>query len=195
MFYTSFDNRIVSGSVINPATEQPESFFINAGETTAYGFELSGVYQPDFFDDQVYFTGNLTYNKAELQDEFSGNPSGSRLADSPEWLFTGGVTWEPTEWFVANLSGKFTGERFADFREASSQPGNRMEEYWLLSAYADIGGPNNFGLPENVNVRFNIDNLLDEDTLAFTFTTAGGGNAFFRPLNPRTFQATLTATF
>ena len=195
LFYTSFDNRIVAGSVINPATEQPESFFINAGETTAYGFELSGVYQPDFFNDQLYFTGNLTYNKAELQDEFSGNPAGSRLADSPEWLFTGGVTWEPTEWFVANLSGKFTGERFADFREASSQAGNRMEEYWLLSAYADIGGPNNFGLPENVNIRFNIDNLLDEDTLAFTFTTAGGGNAFFRPLNPRTFQATLTATF
>jgi iron complex outermembrane receptor protein len=64
LFYTTFDNRLVAGSVINPATEQPEAFYISAGETEAYGFELSGVYQPDFLGDKVYFDGNLTYNHA-----------------------------------------------------------------------------------------------------------------------------------
>jgi iron complex outermembrane receptor protein len=44
-------------------------------------------------------------------------------------------------------------------------------------------------------LRLNVDNIFDEDTLAFTFTTTGAGNAFFRPLNPRTVQATLTVTF
>ncbi len=195
VFYSSFDNRIGSGNVINPATGQPESFSVNVGKTTATGFELSGVYQPDVFQDQLYANFNLTYNKSELEDGFGGNPAGSQLADSPEWLFTGGLTYEPTEWLVANISTKYTGERYADFREAADSPGNLMEDYFLWSAYLDLGGPNTFGLPENVSLRFNVDNIFDEDTLAFTFTTTGGGNAFFRPLNPRTFQATLTARF
>ncbi|WP_370234826.1 MULTISPECIES: TonB-dependent receptor [Henriciella] len=187
LFYTSFDNRLVAGSVINPATSQPEAFYLNAGETEAYGFELSGVYQPSVFNDVLYFDGNLTYNKAESKDAFAGNPAGSRLADSPEWLFTGGVTYEPTEWLVANISGKYTGERYADFAESYE-----MESYTVLSAYLDLGGPNGFGVPENVNLRFNVDNLLDEEVpTAFVFA----GVAFFRPLNPRTFQATLTVRF
>ena len=195
LFYTAFDNRLVTGSVLNPATNQPETFSVNAGETTAWGVELSGVYQPDYFDRKLYANVNLTYNNTELKDGFSGNPAGARLADSPEWLFTGGVTWEPTEWLIANISTKYTGERFADFREAASQPGNRMEGYYLWSAYIDLGGPNDFNIPENVSFRLNIDNLFDEDTLAFTFTTAGGGAAFFRPLNPRTISASLTLEF
>ena len=194
-FYTSFDNRIVSGSVTNPATMQPETFSVNAGETSAYGIELSGVYQPDFFNDQVYANFNLTYNQTELEDGFGNNPAGGRLADSPEWLFTGGVTYEPTDWMVANISTKYTGERFADFQEAATSPGNVMEAYYLWSAYLDLGGPNDFGIPENVSLRFNVDNIFDEETLAFTFTSSSGGNAFFRPLNPRTFQATLTVKF
>jgi iron complex outermembrane receptor protein len=180
LFFTSFDNRLVAGSVINPATQQPEAFYINAGKTEAYGFELSGVYQPAFFDDKVYLDGNLTYNHAE--DE-----AGFILADSPEWLFTGGVTYEPTEWMVANISGKYTGKRYADYTESYE-----MDSYAVLSGYLDLGGPNDFGVPENVSLRFNIDNLLDEEVpTAFVFA----GSAYFRPLNPRTFQATLTVRF
>ena len=178
-----------------PATLQPETFSVNAGETSAYGIELSGVYQPDYFNDQLYANFNLTYNQTELEDGFGTNPAGSQLADSPEWLFTGGITYEPTDWLVANLSTKYTGERFADFKEASVSPGNVMESYYLWSAYLDLGGPNEYGIPENVSLRFNVDNILDEETLAFTFTSSSGGNAFFRPLNPRTFQATLTVKF
>ena len=179
LFYTTFDNRLVAGSVINPATQQPEAFYINAGESKAYGFELSGVYQPAFLDHKVYFDGNLTYNHAEAD--------GYILADSPEWLFTGGVTYEPTEWLVANISGKYTGARYADFAESYD-----MESYSLLSAYLDLGGPNGFGVPENVSLRFNVDNLLDEEVpTAFVYA----GSAYFRPLNPRTFQATLTVRF
>ncbi|MEZ6001055.1 TonB-dependent receptor [Hyphomonas sp.] len=187
LFLTSFDNRLVAGSVINPATEQPEAFYINAGKTEAYGFELSGVYKPDFLGNKVYFDGNLTYNHAESKDAFSGNPAGSILADSPEWLFTGGVTYEPTEWMVANVSGKYTGKRYADYSESYE-----MDAYTVLSGYLDLGGPNDFGVPENVSLRFNIDNLLDEEVpTAFVYA----GSAYFRPLNPRTFQATLTVRF
>lgn len=180
VYYTSFDNRLLSGNVINPATGQPESFYFNGGKTEAYGFELSGVYQPDVFNDQVYFNGNLTYNKAE--DE-----NGLTLADSPEWIFTGGVTYEPTEWLIANVSTKYTGERYATFSETGE-----MESFIVFDGYLDIGGPNNFGLPENVGLRFNVNNIFDEEVpTAFVFA----GAQFFRPLNPRTFQATLTVDF
>lgn len=195
LFYTKFENRLLAGNVIDPATLQPEPFFVNGGATTAYGFELSGVWQPEIFDNQLYADANLTYNRAELDDGFGVNPAGSLLADSPEWLFTGGITYEPTEWLVANISTKYTGERYADFAEGAFQPGNVMESYFLWSGYVDLGGPNGFGLPENVSLRFNIDNIFDEDTLAFTFTTTGTGASSFRPLNPRTAQATLTVRF
>jgi iron complex outermembrane receptor protein len=194
LFYTTFDNRLVAGSVINPATEQPEAFYTSAGETEAYGFELSGVYKPDFLGGKVYFDGNLTYNHAELKDDTDTNLdgtidyfAGTGLPDSPEWLFTGGVTYEPTDWLVANISGKYTGERNAQFND-----GYDMDSFTVLSGYLDLGGPNDFGVPENVSLRFNVDNLLDEEVpTAFVFA----GSAFFRPLNPRTFQATLTVRF
>lgn len=194
LFFTSFDNRLVAGSVINPATAQPEAYYTSAGKTEAYGFELSGVYKPDALGGKLYFDGNLTYNHSELKDDTDTNfdgvidyLSGTILPDSPEWLATGGVTYEPTEWLVANVSGKYTGKRYAQFNE-----GYEMEAFTVLSGYLDLGGPNDFGIPENVSLRFNVDNLLDEEVpTAFVFA----GSAFFRPLNPRTFQATLTVRF
>jgi iron complex outermembrane receptor protein len=87
---------------------------------------------------------------------------------------------------VANVSGKYTGTRFTDYAETFT-----MDNYWVFSAYVDIGGANDFGLPENLNIRLNVDNLFDEEVLSFAFT----GSPFFRPLNPRTIQATATLSF
>ncbi len=186
LFYTTFDNRLFASNIINPATGQPEAFYINGGGSSAYGFEVSGVVAPDAFNGQVYFDANLSFKIAELDDGFGPNPAGSRLADSPEWLFTGGVTYEPTPWLVAKLAMKYTGERFTDYNETFT-----LESYTVFSAYVDVGGPNNFGMPENVSIRLNVDNLFDEQVLSFGFT----GSSFKRPLNPRTLQASVTATF
>lgn len=180
IYYTGFDNQLFQSSVINPATGQPESAAFDGGSVDSMGVELSGVYQPDFFQDQLYFNGNLTYNKTEQENGFE-------LADSPNWIVTAGVTYEPTEWLVANLSGKYTGERYSTFSE-----GSEVESFTVFDGYVDLGGPNDFGLPENVSLRFNLNNVFDERVpTAFMFA----GSAFYRPLNPRTFQATLTARF
>ncbi len=180
LYYTAFDNQLLNSSVINPATDQPEPYYINGGEVTAWGVELSGVYQPAVFDDKLYFNGNLTYNNTE--DE-----KGNTLADSPKWLIIGGATWEPTEWAVANISGKYTGERYSTFIES-----DKVESFTVFDAYLDLGGPNDFGIPENVSLRFNLNNVFDEEVAtAFMFA----GSAYYRPLNPRTFQMTLTARF
>ena len=186
LFYTRFDNRLFASNVFNPATQQPESFFINGGASEAYGFELSGVYQPAAFNKQLYLNANISYKDASLVDGFGSNPEGSRLADSPKWLMTAGITYEPTEWLVANMSAKYTGSRFTDYAETYT-----MDSYTIVSAYVDLGGVNPFGMPENVSLRFNVDNLFDEEVLSFAFV----GSAFYRPLNPRNFQASLTVAF
>jgi len=186
LFYTQFDNRLIASSVINPATGQPETFYVNAGASKAYGIEFSGVFQPEMFDRKLYFNANISYKKAELEDGFAGNPAGSQLPDSPEWLMTGGITYEPTEWLVANFSAKYTDIRYTDFNETYE-----LESYLVAQAYVDIGGPNNFGMPENIRLRFNVDNVFDKEVMSFGFT----GSSFGRPLSPRTFQATLTVDF
>lgn len=186
LFYTEFDNRLFASNVINPATGQPESFYINGGSSEAYGAEVTGVYQPEAFNKTLYFNTNISYKQATLKDGFGSNPAGSKLADSPEWLFTAGVTYEPTTWLVANLSARYTGSRYTDYAEA-----NEMESYTVVSAYVDVGGENNFGMPDNMRVRLNIDNLLDEEVLSFAFI----GSTFYRPLNPRTVQVSLNVDF
>ncbi len=186
VFYTRFDNRLIASSVLNPATGQPETFYVNAGASKAYGIEFSGVYQPEMFDRELYFNANVSYKKATLVDGFGSNPAGSQLPDSPEWLATGGVTYEPTEWLVANFSAKYTDTRYTDFNETYE-----LKSYLVAQAYVDIGGPNSFGMPENMRLRFNVDNVFDKQVMSFGFT----GSSFGRPLSPRTFQATLTVDF
>lgn len=149
-------------------------------------FELSGVYQPAAFNKQLYLNANISYKDASLVDGFGSNPEGSRLADSPKWLMTAGITYEPTEWLVANMSAKYTGSRFTDYAETYT-----MDSYTIVSAYLDFGGVNPFGMPENVSLRFNVDNIFDEEVLSFAFVDS----AFYRPLNPRNFQASLSVTF
>ena len=186
VFYTRFDNRLIASSVLNPATGQPETFYVNAGASKAYGIEFSGVFQPEMFDRELYFNANVSYKKATLVDGFGSNPAGSQLPDSPEWLATGGVTYEPTEWLVANFSAKYTDTRYTDFNETYE-----LKSYLAAQAYVDIGGPNSFGMPENMRLRFNVDNVFDKQVMSFGFT----GSSFGRPLSPRTFQATLTVDF
>ena len=186
VFYTRFDNRLIASSVLNPATGQPETFYVNAGASKAYGIEFSGVFQPEMFDRELYFNANVSYKKATLVDGFGSNPAGSQLPDSPEWLATGGVTYEPTEWLVANFSAKYTDTRYTDFNETYE-----LKSYLVAQAYVDIGGSNSFGMPENMRLRFNVDNVFDKQVMSFGFT----GSSFGRPLSPRTFQATLTVDF
>lgn len=186
LFYTRFDNRLFASNVINPATQQPEGFYVNGGASQAYGFELSGVYQPEIFNKSLYFNANTSYKNATLVDGFDNNPEGSRLADSPKWLMTGGITYEPSNWVVTNISAKYTSERYTDYAET-----NEMEGYTTVSAYIDIGGGNPFGIPENVSLRLNVDNLFNKEVLSFGYI----GSTFYRPLNPRNVQASLTVAF
>ena len=195
LFSTSFDNRLQSFNVpLAGAPGGTETFYQNVGGVKALGVEFTANWKPEFLGDYTYINSNITYNTTEFENNYTTSSgtvqiAGNRLPDSPEWLFIAGVTVEPTSWLVANISGKYTGERYSNFVNTEV-----MESYTVWNAYIDIGEGNGEGPLKNLRARINVDNIFDKDVLAFTFTTTTG-NATFRPLSPRTVQISLTADF
>ena len=200
LFYTEFDNRLQSFTVpLAGSAGGVESYFQNVGGVESYGLELTGQWKPEFLSGKAYFSGNLTYNETEFQDDYQVYDassadqlrtvaiSGNELPDSPNLLVTLGFTYEPFPWLVANLTGRYVGERYSNFVNTEE-----MESYTVWNAYVDLGDGAGFGPFNNVKARVNVDNVFDEDVLAFTFTSTES-NAFFRPLNPRTVQVSITA--
>lgn len=215
-YYTTFDNRIETYSAPVPGqVGATESFYQNVGGVEAYGVELTGAWKPEFLNEQLYFNGNLTWNQTTFQDNIANFSAGSvtsldpgrtaasylcggalciagnTLPDSPEWVVGAGVTWEPTPWIVANLSAKYQSERFANFTNTNAE---KVDGYTVASAYVDIGTGDGDGPLGMFKARVNVENLFDEDQLAFIGTSLAGTGSF-RPLNPRTISFTLSADF
>jgi len=115
--------------------------------------------------------------------------SAKTLTDSPEWVISAGATWEPTDWIVANISAKYQSERYSNFVNTES-----IEGYTVMAAYVDFGTGDGHGPLGNFKARINVENLLDEDKLAFISGSIAGTSSF-RPLNPRTVSFTLTADY
>lgn len=188
-FYTKFDNRLQQFAA--PIDDTPgaplESFFQNVGGVKSYGFELSGIVKPAQF---VYFNLNATYNVAEFEDNYSTLLiKGNRVPDNAKWLLQGGVTVEPVDWLVANLSARYLSSRYTNFVNSETVPG-----YTIVNAYVDIGDGLKFGPLKGVKLRFNVDNLFNKDYLG-TINTGTTGLASFRPGPDRTMQLSLRADF
>jgi iron complex outermembrane receptor protein len=201
-YHTRYKNFLQSYSVPVPGSGgRTETLYANVGAVEAYGAELSGVWKPRWLGDRVYFNANVTYNVAEFDNDFvTVNPStgaattlsiaGNRLPDNAEWLFHGGITYEPFSWAIVNVSARYVGSRFSNYVNTEALGG-----YTIYNAYIDIGGDGlDFGPLRALKLRFNVDNLTDKDYLG-TLTPATSGTATFRPGPHRTYQLTLTAGF
>ncbi len=204
VYYTSFENRLETyGNFVAGQSGAVETFPQNVGGVESYGVELTGAWKPAIFNDQLYFNGNLTYNKTTFQDDIPNflaplagqtdrRPlliAGNTLADSPEWIVSLGATWEPTPWLVANLSAKYQSDRYSNFINTEE-----ISDYTIVSGYIDIGEGNGDVPLGHFKARVNVDNIFDEDKLAF-ITPSVAGLASFRPQSPRTFSISLTADF
>ncbi|MCJ2179814.1 TonB-dependent receptor [Novosphingobium album (ex Hu et al. 2023)] len=194
-FYTKFDNRIQSITSILPGSAgATESFYTNVGGVEAYGAEFSGSYKPAFLNGLAYANLNVTYNNATFKDDLVTATttyaiSGNNIPDNAKWLVSGGVTIEPASWLVANVSGKYTGKRYADFTNKYPVKG-----YTVFSGYVDIGDGWSLGPLKTVKARINVDNIFDKDTLGYIYPQVAS-DGYFRPLSPRTFQFTISAEY
>jgi len=204
VYYTTFENRLETyGNFVDGQAGAIETFPQNVGGVESYGVEITGAWKPVIFNGQLYFNGNLTYNKTTFQDDIANflaplagqtarRPlpiSGNTLADSPEWIVSLGATWEPTPWLVANISGKYLSDRYSNFVNTEE-----ISDYTIFSGYIDLGEGDGEGPLGNFKARVNVDNIFDEDKLAF-ITPSVSGLASFRPQSPRTFSIALTGNF
>ncbi len=194
-FYTKFDNRIQSINTILPGSSSAiETFYTNVGAVEAYGFEFSGSYKPAFLNGLAYTNLNVTYNHATFKDDLvtaatTYDISGNYIPDSAKWIVSGGVTVEPAPWLVANVSGKYTSKRYADY--TNQYP---VGDFAVFNAYVDIGDGWTVGPLKTVKARVNVDNIFDKDALGYIFTQVAS-DGFFRPQSPRTFQFTISAEY
>ncbi|MDO8378091.1 MAG: TonB-dependent receptor [Phenylobacterium sp.] len=189
-YQTSFENRLQAFAAVVPGSSTTETFYQNVGAVKAHGAEFSGQWKPELLGGKVYFNSNLSYNIAEFQDNFATFAiAGKRVPDFPEWLWTGGITIEPVEGAVFNLSARHISSRFTNFVNSEKTDG-----YTIYNAYLDLGDGFGAGPFEQIKARVNVDNILDEDYLGTVNTTTNTA-ASFRPGPRRTIQFTLSAEF
>jgi iron complex outermembrane receptor protein len=115
--------------------------------------------------------------------------AGKTVPDFPSWLFQGGVTFEPVDWALVNLSARHISDRYTNFTNSEKTDG-----YTIWNAYVDLGDGFGVGPLKEVKLRLNVDNIFDEDYLG-TINTTVNTVASFRPGSHRTFQVTLSADF
>ncbi len=201
VYKTEFKNRLQQFNTVVPGSSTVESFYQNVGAVKASGAEFSGQWKPAALGGKVYFNTNLSYNKSEFEDDVAGYQAsataapfllkikGNAVPDFPEWIFQGGVTVEPTDGLVFNLSGRLIDDRFTNFTNTEKAGG-----YMIWNAYVDMGDGFAAGPFEQVKARVNVDNIFDTDYLGTIGTTVNTA-ATFRPGSHRTIQFTLSADF
>lgn len=201
-YKTEFKNRLQQFNTEVPGGGGTiESFYQNVGAVEAQGVEFSGQWKPALLDGKIFFNANVSYNKSEFQDDVPGYRAsataapitlltkGKSVPDFPEWLFQGGVTVQPTDGVVFNLSARHIDDRFTNFVNNETTGG-----YTIWNAYLDLGDGFGAGPFEQVKARVNVDNIFDKDYLG-TISTTVNTPASFRPGSHRTIQFTLSADF
>ena len=114
---------------------------------------------------------------------------GKSVPDFPEIAVQAGVTFEPVEWAVINLSARHISDRYSNFMNNEKTKG-----YTLFNMYVDLGEGFNYGPLKDIKARINVDNIFDKDYLG-TNSTVVTGAANYRPGPHRTAQITLSAGF
>jgi iron complex outermembrane recepter protein len=201
-YQTEFKNRLQSFAALVPGGGGvTETFFQNVGAVKAKGVEFSGQWKPEVFAGKAYFNANVSYNSAKFQDDvlnYRANATaaaatlaiaGKKVPDFPDWVFTTGVTVEPFDGLLVNVSARHLESRFTNFINSE-----QVDGYTIVNAYVDIGDGFAAGPFSQIKARVNVDNLFDKDYLG-TINTTVNTAASFRPAPPRTIQFTISAGF
>jgi iron complex outermembrane receptor protein len=201
-YQTEFKNRLQSfASLVPGGGGVTETFYQNVGAVKAKGVEFSGQWKPEVFDGKAYFNANVSYNDAKFQDDVLNYRAsttaaattlaiaGKKVPDFPDWVFTTGVTVEPFDGLLVNVSARHLESRFTNFVNSEKVGG-----YTIVNAYVDIGDGFAAGPFSQVKARVNVDNIFDKDYLG-TISTTVNTAASFRPAPPRTIQFTISADF
>jgi iron complex outermembrane receptor protein len=197
-YYTTFANRLQASTYYVDGSTLQDTAVQNVGTVSAYGVEFSGQWKPELLGGKVYFNTNASYNHSQFEDGFWSvvnganyyyNLKGNTVPDFPEFAFQGGVTFEPADGAVINVSARHISERYSNFTNTEKTSG-----YTIFNAYIDLGDGFAAGPFKQVKARVNVDNLFDKVYLG-TISTVVDGAATFRSGPHRTVQFTISGDF
>lgn len=180
----------------------------NAGGSNVKGFEVEALYKAS---DTIDLQGSVGYAKTEF-DEFnvgvnSANAanfsecipgqasgficdlSGNEFAFAPQWTLNAGITWKPTDNWIANLNANHT---TASYIRGDRPQISRDSDARTLVNFR--GGWQN----ESFGVFVTSSNLLNEDYVLTQFPNdpiSGNDPQFAQFGNPRTFAVQFEAFF
>ncbi|MDP3876808.1 MAG: TonB-dependent receptor [Methylobacter sp.] len=167
LFYIDYRNRIASA--FDPATTTNTNY--NVGDSTTKGVELESGWRflPNW---SVY--GSFTYTHSRIEQNLqtaadtTEATAGKAFPDVPNYMAGAALQYRNGAW-SANLSAKYTGERYATLVNDES-----IDGYTLVGFDAGYRLPST-GWFRDPTVRLNVYNLLDQDYLNLS---AGSGSGF-----------------
>ncbi|MDI1230744.1 MAG: TonB-dependent receptor [Methylobacter sp.] len=167
VFYIDYRHRIASA--FDPANNISTNY--NVGDSITKGVELESAYRflPSW---SVY--ASLTYTDSRIGQNLQTAANtveataGKAFPDVPNWMSGAALQYQDGPW-SANLSAKYTGQRYATLVNDESING-----YTLVSFDAGYRLPST-GWFKDPSVRLNVYNLLNQDYLNLD---AGSGSGF-----------------
>lgn len=198
LFYIDYRDRIASA--YDPNNNIRTNY--NVGDSTTKGIELESAWRflPNW---SIYGSFSYTHNRMEqnLRTQLVTNgpvvtlqTAGKSFPDVPEFLAGAALQYRNGP-ISANLSAKYTGQRYSTLVNDESMSG-----YTLVSFDSSYRFPST-GWFRDPMVKFNVYNLLDEDYLSLnalsgsSFTPTAAQNPSYYVGAPRSFSVTLSTDF
>lgn len=175
---TLFDidkTNILTTEPYNPDWPDWGNFLAPVGQLTARGIELDGVLR---LGEAWQVIGNYAWTDAKADDEAFASDTVLNVPEHAGALFVVGRFTRPDgrDWSLT-AGAAYTGERAGSL----AADGVRLPAYWKLKAAAD------HDLTDHVSARIEVDNLLDEDYAASSYS-----DLWISRGAPRTVRASLT---
>lgn len=166
LFYVDYRNRIAAA--FDPFVQNITNY--NVGSSTTQGIELQSAWR---FLPEWSIYGSLSYTESRMKEDFMNvnikeHTAGKAFPDVPNWLAGAALQYRDGPW-SANLSAKYTGERYSTLLNNETIKG-----YTLVSFDAGYRFPST-GWFRDPSIRFNVYNLLDDEYLNLN---AGSGSTF-----------------
>ena len=147
LYYTELNNRFSADPRQDPQTGVIRVVPARIGGSRTVGVELTGAVVPPFASD-LRLSSMFTYQGHEYTDFTIGDSdfTGNWIRRQPRLMMQGQASYDRSR-FDANLSAKYTGQRYAD--EANFQ---ELDPYTIVS----IGAGYTIGFDENQSLRVGV---------------------------------------
>jgi iron complex outermembrane receptor protein len=154
----------------------------NEGKTRRKGIELELNYYPM---DHLELYGNASYTKGEYRDYVDNGVdySGADIDLVPDWIFSLGAQWKPSEGFFAGFDCRYVGEGYKEkYEDGYAGAKKKTIDYWVADA--------RIGYRYKIySVTLDATNIFDERYPAYESASS------YRTANPRGFFVTFSLTY